>query len=151
MADDRAQVRAMLVELYAAFSFDAGAEPDWATQRRLYLSGAVFVPPIRQGRDPRADDTEQFLSDFRDFATSEPTRTTGFHERIVGARIEVFGGIAHAFVAFEGFVPGDPKVSTRGLDSLQLVRDGDAWRLVSFTTQYESDALSLPGRFFDSR
>ena len=146
----RRAIRATLDELYAAFCFDPGAEPDWETQRRIYLEGAVFVPSIRPDRPPAGDDTERFLADFRAFARSESFRDTGFHERIVGTRIEVFGGVAHAFVAFEGFAPGDGETQTVGLDSLQLVFDGERWRLVSFTTQFEREGLPLPARFRDS-
>lgn len=146
---EHAELRAVLDELYVAFNFDPGAEPDWATQRRIYLEGAVFVPPMRAGSAPRADDTEAFLAGFRDYVNSEPYRTTGFHERIIGVRAEAFGGVAHAFVAFEGFAPGDGVTRTRGLDSLQFVRAGDTWKLVSFATQYEGAGLALPPRFVD--
>ena len=69
------------------------------------------------------------------------------HQSVVQIRILLH---PHAFVAFEGFHPGDgpegPAV-TRGLDSLQLVRTAEGWRLASFTTQYEGDGLELPARF----
>ena len=142
-------IRATLAELYDAFCFDAGAEPDWDALRQIFADGAAFVPSIRADRRPVANDAERFVADFRAFVSSEPYRSTGFHERIVGVQIDAFGGIAHAFVAFEGFVPADGATVTRGLDSLQLVHDGTAWRLVSFTTQYEDDALRLPRRFVD--
>jgi hypothetical protein len=141
------EVRATLEELYAAFCFDAGEEPDWEAQRRIYLEGATFVPPVRPGSARAGDDVEGFLADFRAFAASEPYRSTGFHERIVAARIDVFGGVAHAFVTFEGFLPGEDAAETRGLDSIQLVHDGRRWRLASFATQYEGDGLELPPRF----
>ena len=50
------------------------------------------------------------------------------------------------FVVFEGFVPADGGAVTRGLDSIQLVRTEEGWRLVSFTTQYENEDLRLPER-----
>lgn len=144
-----AELRRTIDALYEAFCFEPGAEPDWEAQRAIYLDGAIFVPPSRPDRAPRAQSTDEFLADFRAFVTAEPYRSTGFHERIVGVTADVFGGIAHAFVAFEGFVPGDGAAATLGLDSLQFVRDGDAWKLVSFTTQYASDGRELPTRFLD--
>jgi len=152
--DAVAEVRATLDELYAAFCFDAGAEPDWETLRRIFLDGAAFVPPLGAdgaGPEPAAAGAESFLADFRSYALAEPHRSTGFHERIVGARVDAFGGVAHAFVAFEGFVPGDGRAVTRGLDSIQLVHDGARWRLVSFATRYEDDGLVLPERFLRAR
>ena len=62
-------------------------------------------------------------------------------------RVEFYGGIAHAWVAFEGFLPASGELQTRGLDSLQLVLDKGQWKLASFTTQYASKQAPLPERF----
>lgn len=140
-------LRETIEELYEAFGFDAGGEPDWEAQRAIYLDGASFVAPAREGLRPKGVDAESFLSDFREFVLEGPYAKTGFHERIVGLRLDTFGGIAHAFVAFEGFRPGDAVTVSRGLDSLQFVRDGSRWCLVSFTTQYEGPMTPMPGRF----
>ena len=72
---------------------------------------------------------------------------TGLHERILRIRADVYGSIAHAYVSFEGYVPGEEQARTRGLDSLQFVRDGPRWLLISFTTQYERLRLPMPARF----
>lgn len=153
----REQVRATLDELYAAFCFDAGGEADWDTLRALAVDGAVWYAPSTAGETPRSFDTARFLADFRDAIRREPGLVAGFHERIVHARIDTFGGVAHAWVAFEGFVPGTTVVRTRGLDSIQLLLDDDGshaggrWRVASFTTQYESPERTLPRRFTSAR
>lgn len=134
----------MLDELYTAFCFDAGGEPDWDTQRRLYLAGAAFVAPLRPGRVPHGVSTQEFLDEFRSFAAAEPLAASGLHERILDTHVTAVGNLAHAFVLFEGFAPGSSEVQSRGLDSLQLVHDGTAWRVVSFTTEYETAAYRLP-------
>ncbi len=133
---DHGPIRSTLDELYSAFCFDAGGEADWAAQRALFADGAAFVAPFGPGTTPRAVDAEQFLADFKQFIRTSPLRETGYHERITDMDIEAFGGIAHAFVTFEGFVPGEP-ADRRGVDSIQLVRAGDTWLVASFTTQYE--------------
>lgn len=146
-ADDRRAIRATLDELYAAFAFDPGGEANWNAIRALCAEGAAFLAPGAEGRPPRATILDEFLADFRAWVASPAVAATGMHERITGVRLDGFGRIAHAFVAFEGCAPGDGRTLTRGLDSLQLVRDGGRWRLVSFTTQYETPALALPERF----
>lgn len=143
-------LRATIDRLYAAFCFDPLTEPDWSTQRAIYLDGATFVPPSSPDRPPVGEDTETFLEGFGEFARSGEYAESGLHERIVGMELTSFGGIAHAFVAFEGFVPDGsvrPPAVTRGLDSIQFVRDGERWRLVSFATQYETGELRVPARF----
>ena len=143
-SDDELGLLRTLDALYEAFNFDPGGEPDWEAQRRIYLEGATFVPPASPSRSPVGEDTETFLQGFREYATRPPYSETGLHERIVDARVRVFGGVAHAFVLFEGFHPGDGLTRTRGVDSLQFVRDGRNWRLASFATQYEGPEIALP-------
>lgn len=146
-AAETAPIEAVIDELYAAFGFDPRAEPDWATQRRIYLEGATFAGPIQAGRPALAQGTEEFLEGFREFVLAGPYSGSGLHERILAVRVDRFGGIAHAYVAFEGFAPGDPQALTRGLDSLQFVLDRGDWKLLSFSTQYEGGGLVIPARF----
>lgn len=140
-------VRATLDALYSAFDFDAGGEADWDGMRALFLEGAAFVAPIRPGGEPRAVDAGQFVADFQDWVRTTPVGATGLHERIVHARIEQLGDIAHAWVAFEGVVPGTGEVRTRGVDAIQLARTPRGWRVVSFTTHYGSEDAPIPARF----
>ena len=144
---DTVAVEATLDELYRAVAVDAGGEADWDAIRALSAEGAVFVAPIAPDATPRAVGTEAFLRDFREYVRSDPVRSTGLHERITHRRIDLFGSIAHAYVVFEGFRPATEQTVSRGLDSIQLVLDRGRWKVVSFTTQYESARMPLPERF----
>lgn len=144
------RVEPMLIELYRAFSFDPGREPDWAAMRALFAEGAVFVAPRPHGASgpARLEDTAAFLAGFQRYATSPELQATGLHERIVGLCVDGYGEIAHAFVAFEGFAPENPgEALTRGLDSIELVRDGAGWHVAAFASQYEDGEHALPHRF----
>ena len=139
-AGDVARVRATLDDLYDAFCFDAGQGADWDGMRMMFAEGAAFVAP----GSTAAVGTEEFLLDFRAYTN---TASEGLHERIEHARIEVYGQIAHAWVAFDGFEPVSGELRSRGLDSIQFVRDGEDWLVASFTTQYGGPGESLPERF----
>ncbi len=144
------RVQPMLVELYRAFSFDPGEQPDWAAMRALFAEGAVFVAPRPHdaSEPPQLDGSAAFLADFQRYAASPELQATGLHERIVGLFVDGYGEIAHAFVAFEGFAPKNPdEPLTRGLDSIELVRDGAGWRVAAFASQYEDGEHPLPRRF----
>lgn len=136
-----------LTRLYRSFSFAKGAEPDWATLRSMFLEGASIVDPVRDGVAPHAISVPAFLKGFSDAVKSATTYRDGFAERIVNARVDRFGHIAHAYVTFEGFAPAKRSAQTRGVDSIQLILDGAAWKVASFTTQYENKDLQLPPRF----
>lgn len=148
------EVRAVedtVAELYRTFSWDAGGEPDWGAMEALFAPGAAFVAPIAPGSTPAAVDASTFLADFAAWVPVSGYADSGLHERVVRIRADRVGRIAHAFVTFEGVVPGQLAAVTRGVDSIQFVLDGDAWRLVSFTTQYETPRLALPERFLPRR
>ena len=143
----RSAIDATLAALYQAFSFDKGKEPEWSVMRSLFLEGASFVDPISDATQPRAIGVEAFITNFREAVKSAPAFRDGFRERLVAARVDHFGHVAHAYVTFEGFVPGERRARTRGVDSIQLVLSGTRWMVASFTTQYEKRDLPLPSRF----
>ena len=144
------RVESTLATLYETFSFDRGQEPDWTRMRALFLDGATFVAPVTKGTPPHGVNAEQFVRDFREWVLTSADAKAGFRERIVHMRIDRFGHLAHAYVTFEGFVPGEVKARKRGIDSIQLVLDNDRWKVASFTTQYESPGLVMPSRFLSS-
>lgn len=140
-------IRRTLDSLYEAFSFNAGGTPDWAAMRVLFLPGAAFVDPVKPGTPPHAIGADEFLKNFRRWVETTPKGKAGFREKIVAARIDHFGRVAHAYVTFEGYASGKAAVEERGLDSIQLVLDGAQWKVASFTTQYEEPGLAMPARF----
>jgi len=155
-------VRTTIDELYEAFCFDPGGEADWDGMRALFCEGAAFVAPIAPGATPVAVDTERFLADFQEWVRGSRIGRTGFHERVTHARIDLFGNVAHAWVTFDGFVPPEGfeaaggaeaalRQQTRGLDSLQLVFDGERWLVASFTSHYAGPGEPLPARFEQER
>lgn len=144
-------IRRTLDSLYEAFSFTAGGTPDWAAMRVLFLPGAAFVDPVKPDSPPGAIGADMFLKNFRQWVERTPKGKAGFRERIVAARIDHFGRVAHAYVAFEGYAPGKTTAEERGVDSIQLVLDGAQWKVASFTTQYEEAGLAMPARFLGRR
>jgi hypothetical protein len=144
-------VRRTLDSLYAAFSFEAGGEPNWRAMRALMLPGSAFVDPVRPPTPPHAIGADEFLANFRRWVQETPKGKAGFKERIVAARIDSFGHVAHAYVTFEGYPPGKTIAEERGVDSIQFVLDGTQWKVASFTTQYEEPGLPMPNRFGATR
>jgi len=136
----------LIDDLYVAFSFDANEEADWDALRSVFTNGATFFSPISPGGTPLGVDGETFLQDFKAFITKSPLGKTGYHERVIHTRIDQLGSIAHAWVTFEAFVPGE-EVDRRGVDSIEFMLDGAEWKLVWLTTQSESAELPLPARF----
>ena len=76
-----------------------------------------------------------------------PDRLAVFDERMVRHEIRRYGDLAAVWATFRATfgTAGEAPATHYGIDAFQLLRDGDAWRIVSltFTTALPGD--SLPG------
>ena len=138
---EHAAVLRAVEQLYASFCFDAGGQADWTTMQALCHPEAQFVAPYTLGAVPQVARWPQFQAEFQAYITSAPQ---GVHERVLHTRIDRYGTIAQAFVTFEAYVPATGVLTGRGVDSIQFVLVGNDWKLLSFTTQYETSTLPLP-------
>lgn len=129
-------IAATLDELYQSFCFDAGGEADWDRMRKLFAEGAVFYAPIVPGTSPRGVGADEFVNDFRSWILESEVGRTGLYERVIDVRFEMHGSVAHAWVMFEGYVPPRGDTITWGIDTIQLVLDGERWLVASFATHY---------------
>lgn len=136
-------LQAAVDELYAAFCFDPGTQPDWQAMRDRFAKDAAFAYPIAQGGRAQLMDGDSFLGAFSTWVLSADAQATGFHERIVEVDARQVGRIAHTWVLFEGFEPGTERVVSRGLDSIQWVHDAGTWKVAGFTSQYTEPGLAF--------
>ena len=84
-------------------------------------------------------------------AKSGPMLTTsGFTERELARRVEIYGDLAHAWSSYEGTGNGG-KLKVRGINSFQLVRQNGRWLVQSILWQAESPARPLPADMLPAR
>lgn len=127
---DGANVEAVVSALYETVSGDAGQPRDWDRFRRLFAPEARLTRVARgdDGRiaQPRRWNVEEFIELARKNSEKE-----GFHERETSRKVEIRGEIAHVFSAYESFKGSSDAVPfARGINSLQLVRDGERWTIL---------------------
>jgi len=130
-------IRRLLDRLYRTFSYAPQQEPDWATMRACFLDGAVFVLEAGAGQRPVAQGIDAFIADWQKSLRAESGKP-GFSEWIEQAAIRRNGKVATVDVTFGARQPGDLRARQPGLDSLQLMQDGDAWKVTSFVVQREA-------------
>ena len=145
--------------LYASVSFASGERPSWDRFRSLFCPSAVMVrvDPLRTGAAgpelvASADASESALrvSSIEDYvarttAAIESGALTAFTERELSRRTEVFADVAQVFSSYER--SADAGEVRRGINSMQLVKDGDRWWVVSLSWTDETDAGPLPNRY----
>ncbi|MDM5178933.1 hypothetical protein PO883_17160 [Massilia sp. DJPM01] len=122
--------------LYAIVSAPAHGTHDWARLERLHAPGAMITPTQHRAAVAFAA-APQALSTFVEL-NQRLFADRGFHEREIFQRVERFGHIAHVWSGYETREhPGGP-VQRRGINSFQLLHDGQRWCVLSATWDSET-------------
>ncbi|MYJ16747.1 MAG: hypothetical protein F4106_01625, partial [Gemmatimonadetes bacterium] len=145
MADpaDVESIDAIITAVYEVISGDAGVERDWDRFRSLFLPQARLMPVSSQhGENGRSSSVsaatpDEFIEGSNDFFVSQ-----GFYEVEIGSVTEQYGDIAHRFSSYASFRTDDPDEEpfNRGINSFQLLYDGERWWVLSIFWQHEPDA-----------
>jgi len=140
-ADPAAADPASLVgALYEIVSGPAHRAKDWARLERLHAPGAVITPTQHHDAGAFAA-APQAPSDFialnqRLFANR------GFYERELFQRVQRFGHIAHVWSGYETRAHPGGALRRRGINSFQLLNDGQRWCVLSAT--WDTDTADHP-------
>jgi len=143
---DVASIDAIITALYDVISGPAGEARDWNRFRSLFTAGARLIPTrpaATGGTDVRVLDPQGYIDRAR-----PALEGAGFFEREIGRVTEEFGSIAHVFSAYASFQSaGDSVPFQRGINSIQLVKDGDRWRIVTIMWDAERADVTIPDRY----
>ncbi len=126
--------------MYEAISFREGEEPDWERIKAVFLPNARLTRVTPEG-------IEYFdLQAFEAMAMEmlDQGVYTSFFEQEVARRAEVFGALAHVLSAYE--TKRSPIANgclARGVNSIQLLWNGQSWRVLSLLWDEETEGNPL--------
>jgi hypothetical protein len=151
---DAASVDAIVSSLYASVSHAPDAPPDFDRMRRIFLYVGMLVPPKVAGGDFRAMDVDQFAERYEKSVASRKEKgepPTGFFEREIARRTDCFGNICQVFSTYESrHAASDATPFQRGINSIQLLRDGSRWWIASVVWDAERPDNSIPAQYLPS-
>jgi hypothetical protein len=144
--EDVASKDAILAALYDVISGPAGHKRDWNRYNSLFVPGARLIPAVRReggGASARVMTPEEYAT------TSGPVlERNGFFEKQIASKVEEFGNIAHVFSTYESRrTAADEKPFSRGINSIQLLRDGNRWWVVSIFWDSERPDNPIPAKY----
>lgn len=150
-AADSASVDAILAALYASVSHPDGVEPDWPRMRNIFLPVGMLIPPKRPNEDMfTVLDVDGFRDRVRKAAAASKQKgeSTAFFEKEVARRLDCFGNVCHAFSTYEARrAPSDEKPFTSGINSIQLLNDGQRWWVASIVWDTERANNPIPAEY----
>ena len=146
---DAASVDAIVAALYASVSHGPDASADFDRLRGIYLYVGMFIPPKRAGASEFSvmdvDALEERLRKAAAERKEKGTPGTGFFEQEIARRTDCFGNVCHVFSTYESrHSPTDAKPFERGINSIQLLRDGSRWWIASVAWDAERPDNPIP-------
>jgi hypothetical protein len=147
---DVSSMDAIVAALYDVISGPAGQARDWDRMRSLFVPGGRLIPSVageRGGATARILDVDGYIERVR-----PAFERNGFFEREIARKTEAFGNIAHLFSTYESrHASGDAAPFARGINSIQLLKDGDRWWIVTVFWDAERPGNTLPAQYLPKK
>lgn len=146
--EDLESIDAIIRAYYASISFAAGKLPDYRRLRTLFHPRARITPP-------RADDSlaaevldvEPFLERSQGIIMGSELERRGLFQREVFRSVEAFGNVAHVFSTYESSLADEPRPFERGINSIQLLKQGHGWAVLNIMWEIERKDLAIPDEY----
>ncbi|MDQ3087614.1 MAG: nuclear transport factor 2 family protein [Acidobacteriota bacterium] len=150
-AADVASMDAIMKAVYEVISGGAGQKRDWDRFRSLFHKDARLIP---SGKNPttgivsaRVFTPEEYIQRSEPFMEKE-----GFFEKEIARRADIYGNIAQVFSTYESFHKADDKKPfARGINSFQLLNDGQRWWILTIYWQGETPENPIPKKYLKSK
>ena len=133
---DLAAIDQAIHAVYDVISGPPGQKRDFDKMRSLFAPGATLKAIGPKGL--HGGSVEDYIT--RNAAVLEKE---GFTERELGRRVEIWGGLATAWSAYDGRT-ANGSFHERGINSFQLVKVDGKWLVASILWQEETPANPLP-------
>ena len=131
--------------LYNVISGDAGVKRDWDLFRYLFVPEAKLIPTRINDNQPELT----FLSP-NDYVERSGAwlEENGFFEIEITRKEETFGTVTHIFSTYASYrTSQDKEPFARGINSIQLMNDGNRWWIISIYWLNESESYPLPSKY----
>ena len=145
--EDVKSVDAILAALYDVISGPKGKARDWDRMRSLFIPDARLIPS-RINKDTQQVDAIVLSIDGYIARSSTTMTTNGFFEHSIHNQVEQFGNIAHVWSTYESRHNSDDATPfARGINSIQLLKDGDRYWIVNIFWDSERPDSPIPAKY----
>lgn len=143
--EDVESIDAVIGAVYDVISGPAGVR-DWDRMRSLFIPEARLIA-VRARPDGSFNKQVMSLDEY--IGRAGPYfEQNGFVERELARRTERFEHVAHAFSTYESLHDaGDPEPFSRGINSFQLMHDGERWWIVTIYWEAETPDKPIPEEY----
>lgn len=132
--------------LYSVISGEKGEARDWDLFRYLFRPEAKLIPsgPNQQGKTTiRYMSPQEYIN-----SSGKWLVDNGFFEKETARTVHKFGNIAQVFTTYEAYrSESDTTPFMTGINSIQMLFDGNRWWIVNVYWQQASKEHPIPKQF----
>ncbi len=145
--EDVSSIDAIIAATYNVISGPKGQPRDWDRMRSLFLPDTRLIPARAIKDSPHADAIILTIDGY--IERSSPTMSAnGFFEHGIHNEVQQFGNIVHVWSTYESrHNADDPKPFARGINSFQLLKDGDRYWVVQIFWDSETPDKPIPTQY----
>jgi hypothetical protein len=149
--EDVKSPEAILNAVYSVISGGKGQPRDWDRMRSLFVPDAHLIPsvtPPSTAGDPAHNDVIFFTVDGYIARNNARMTSDGFFEHSIHNETEQFGNIVQVWSTYESrHNLDDPAPFALGINSFQLLKDGDRYWVVNIFWDSESPTKPIPAKY----
>lgn len=139
-----------LETLYAVISGEKGEARDWDLFRFLFHPDAKLIP---SGKNNQGVIGARFMTP-DDYVNSSGNYLVenGFYEIELQREVDIFGNITQVFSTYESYrSKNDKEPFMRGINSIQLLNDGNRWWILNIYWMQESEENPIPKQYLPNK
>lgn len=145
--EDVKSIDTIIAALYDVISGPAGEKRDWDRMRSLFIPEGRLMPT---GKNQQTGKTGYRVMSVDDYVKSSGAwlEQNGFFETEIHREQEQYGSLVHLFSTYESRRKADdPDPFVRGINSIQLMSDGERWWIVSVFWLGETPDNKIPSAY----
>jgi hypothetical protein len=145
-AEDVTSPEAILNAVYSVISGAKGQARDWDRMRSLFIPDARLIPAVSMSSGH--SDAIVLTVDGYIERSGPRLMNDGFFEHSVNNVMEQFGNIVEVWSTYESrHNPDDKEPFARGINSFQLLKDGDRYWVVNIFWDSETPNKPIPAKY----
>ena len=143
--DETKAIGEVIKVLYDCLTVEEGQPLDFAKYEALFIPEARFVRANKDGTISRFT-RDGFLASLRDRIANG--QITTLREREIAHKTQIFGRMAQVFSSYTKLMnTGDPKAAVKGVNAIQLVKDGGIWKICASLWMDEFGDFKIPAQY----
>jgi len=142
-ATEEAAIKKAVDDAYKFISFEKGGQVHFEDVKKYFMRQAQ-LSNFRNDTLKVMSITE-FMDAYKEMLRSNTIQS--FYEEEIAGTTEQFGRIAHRISTYATYINTRDSVAERGVNSFQLIKTAEGWKVSSILWDVESSTLKIPAYY----